>query len=70
MLTKKQIAKLPNGWNSNTEIAKLFPKQGLKKREIPFPVNEKGEIINIMLAKEDQKFQIMRLNRQMYRKYK
>lgn len=69
MLTKKQIEKLPNGWNSNSEIAKLFPSHGLLRREKSFPVNEKREIIPLMLVKEDTEFIKMRLNRQIYKKY-
>ncbi len=68
MLLKKQMEKLPNGINSNTEIAKLFPRHGLKSREMTFPVNKKGEIVNTLLE-ENQEFKTMRLNRQMHRKH-
>jgi hypothetical protein len=68
MLTKKQIEKLPNGFNSNTEIAKLFPSHGKKIREMAFPVNQKGEIVQNPLNAVEM--QIMRLGRSTYRKYK
>lgn len=71
MLTAKQISEISKGSYSNIQLAGVFKNHGKQKRQMSFPCDIHGNALfsHKEIAKKFHHVQVMRLNRQQFKKY-